>query len=212
VEALKIKDRIVGLERVSATDIREHPKNWRLHPANQRSALEDVLETIGVADAVIAYHSERHDGQLTLIDGHLRRDILEEVPVLVTDLNDEEADALLAAHDVVTLMAQPDNDAFEDLLDDVAEVLPEDLLLILDRGGRDADVPASGENPKFPITPELDESYDCVLIFSMRDSDFAWLETVLELPQKDDGGRIGVTRVLTVPEFRERWDRHKRKK
>jgi hypothetical protein len=45
---------------------------------------------------------ELPDGQLVLIDGHLRRDTMPEavVPVLVLDLDEDEADKLLLARPV----------------------------------------------------------------------------------------------------------------
>ena len=86
-----------------------------------------ALEAIGVADAVVAYRSER-DGQLTIIDGHLRREILDQkIPVLVTDLTDEEADQFLATHDVLTTMAERDEIELGKLLAEMTSELPREL-------------------------------------------------------------------------------------
>ena len=59
-------------------------------------ALRALLTEIGYADALIA--RELPDGQLQLIDGHLRAETTpdEQVPVLVLDVTEEEADKLLA--------------------------------------------------------------------------------------------------------------------
>ena len=54
--------------------------------------------------------------------------------------------------------------------------------------------------------PQLDEGYDCVVIFATRDSEIGWLEKELDLPIRRDRSRVGVSRVLTVPEFRRRWE------
>ena len=210
------KNRVVGLEMIPAKDLKEHPRNWRQHPEDQRAALLGLLESVGIADSVLAYTSKR-DEAVVLIDGHLRKDLVgdQEVPVVMTDLDDDEADALLAAHDVVTTMALPDAEELQGLLDDIIEkdLLPNDVLLAIDpdfgdfedfggpgHGGAD-----TGPGGKFPIVPQLDEGYDFVVLFATRDTDFAWLQTVLDLPKKNDKGRIGTSRVLTVEEFKERW-------
>ncbi len=89
-----IRDRIVELRRVRARDLLPNPKNWRKHPAVQASALRAMLEDIGYADALLV--RETPVG-LMLIDGHLRAERTpdEEVPVLVLDVSDAEADKLL---------------------------------------------------------------------------------------------------------------------
>jgi hypothetical protein len=75
-----------------------------------------VLERIGFVGAVLA--RRLHDGSLELIDGHLRRDLLgnQEVTVLVTDLNEAEADEILATHDQLGTLALPDSDKLRSLL------------------------------------------------------------------------------------------------
>src|SRR5215469_12305650 len=67
---MKIRDRIKELRRVKASDLLRNPRNWRTHPAAQARALRALLNEIGYADALIA--RELFDGQLQLIDGHLR--------------------------------------------------------------------------------------------------------------------------------------------
>jgi hypothetical protein len=213
-EAQGFRNRIVGLEMVPASEILEHPKNWRLHPPDQRSALSSLLETIGITDAVLAYRSERHGGKLTLIDGHLRKDLVGEqaVPVLVTDLNDAEADATLASHDVVTTMAVADEAVLQELLNDVEDVLPRDVLIAIDPGLgpqiADLTEEAASVDAKYPIVPQLDEGYDFVVIFCTREMEYSWLRTTLDLPKKLDRKRVGLSHVLTAQEFRDRWEAH----
>jgi hypothetical protein len=207
------KNRIVGLEYIEASKLKAHPKNWRVHPEDQRSLLEGVLDQVGIADALLAYTDK--DGQVVLIDGHLRRDLTDQVwPVLMTDLDEAEAQAVLATHDVVTTMAVPDEDELVRLLDSVQHVLSDDILRVIDPDigyGDDGDDPGQYAGiPKYPIQPQLDEGYDYVVIFAMKDSEAAWLHTQLELPEKRDKTKVGTSRVLTVPEFRrlvERWQR-----
>ena len=116
---MQIRDRIRELRRVRASQLRPHPKNWRTHPASQQDALRGVLAEIGYADALLVRQLE--DGTLELIDGHLRAETTPEmeVPVLVLDLDEQEAAKLLALHDPLAAMAEPDEDLLADLLADV---------------------------------------------------------------------------------------------
>jgi len=112
------RDRILEMRRVRAEEIQPNPKNWREHPDSQRLALRGLLDQVGIADALIAYTSERADGALVLIDGHLRQDESPETewPVLVLDLDDAEADILLASLDPLAGLATTNTEVLEDLL------------------------------------------------------------------------------------------------
>ena len=115
---MQFKDRIKELRRVRASELLPNPRNWRRHPEGQSNVLRGALEEIGYADALIAY--ETPDG-LMLIDGHLRAETTPdmEVPVLVTDLDEQEANALLATLDPLAAMADPDQDKLTALLETV---------------------------------------------------------------------------------------------
>lgn len=100
----EIKDNVIELRRVKASELIPNPKNWRTHPEYQREAFATILETIGITDALLA--RETPDG-LMLIDGHLRADMMPDqlVPVLVVDLDDAAADIALGTHDVIGNLA-----------------------------------------------------------------------------------------------------------
>ena len=102
------RDRVRELRREPAGLLRPHPRNWRRHPAEQSAALEAVLEEVGFAGAVLA--RECADGTLELIDGHLRAATAAdaEVPVLIVDLDEREAELLLAVHDPLAALAATD--------------------------------------------------------------------------------------------------------
>lgn len=104
--AVDYRDRIIELRRVPASELQANPKNWRLHPDNQRAAMEGVLSEVGYAGAALA--RELPDGSLQLIDGHLRKETAGDtpVPVLVLDVDENEADKILATHDPIAEMAQ----------------------------------------------------------------------------------------------------------
>jgi hypothetical protein len=86
-----------------------------LHGQSQRAALEGVLTDVGYADALIA--RETPDG-LELIDGHLRAASTPDamVPVLVVDLDDAEAELLLATLDPIAALAGRDTEMLNDLI------------------------------------------------------------------------------------------------
>lgn len=116
-----IRDRVIEMRRVPSSEIADNPGNWRKHPKNQQSALLGMLGEVGIAGALVAYHSERNGGALTLIDGHLRRDSAEvDWPVLVLDVTDAEADLLLATIDPLSAMATTDAGKLDELLREVS--------------------------------------------------------------------------------------------
>jgi DNA modification methylase len=133
-----VRDRIVELIRVRAGDLLANRSNWRRHPASQRAALRGVLEEIGYAAALIARRDA--DGGLSLIDGHLRSDLDPEqvVPVLVLDVDEQEADKLLATMDPIAALARPDPKALVDLLSRV-DTESEPLADLLEQLHRSAD-------------------------------------------------------------------------
>ena len=114
------RNRIKALEYVNAADLTPHPGNWRAHPAAQAEALKGVLAEVGIAGALLAYRSERQGGALVVIDGHLRKDAApQQWPVLILDVDDAEADYLLATHDPLAAMATADAGALDALLSSV---------------------------------------------------------------------------------------------
>ena len=106
---------------VPAADLLPNPKNWRTHPENQTAALRGVLAEVGFADAVLA--RELADGSLMLIDGHLRAKVMpgENIPVLVLDVDEAEADKILATLDPLAAMAEKDASQLASLLSTLKE-------------------------------------------------------------------------------------------
>ena len=112
------RNRVVEFRRIPAADISPNPKNFRVHPQNQRDAFRGLMDEVGFAGAELCYYSERNDGRLTLIDGAMRLEELPtaELPCLITDLTDAEADKLLACFDPLAAMASVDAAALAELL------------------------------------------------------------------------------------------------
>lgn len=118
---MNIRNRVKELRHVPASDLRPNPKNWRTHPKAQQDALRGILAEVGMADAVLA--RELPDGSLMLIDGHLRAETAADskVPVLVLDVNEAEADKLLATLDPLAAMAGKDAEQLASLLEQLKE-------------------------------------------------------------------------------------------
>jgi hypothetical protein len=113
--AAAIRDRIRELRRVRAGDLFANAHNWRTHPEAQVAAMKGMLAEVGYADALLA--RELPDGQLELIDGHLRKELDPEqiVPVLILDVNEDEAKKLLLTFDPLAAMAESNTQALEQL-------------------------------------------------------------------------------------------------
>tara|TARA_R100000306_G_C4360649_1_gene135079 strand:+ start:123 stop:764 length:642 start_codon:yes stop_codon:yes gene_type:complete len=116
---VQIRDRIKELRRVPASELIPNPKNWRTHPVAQQDALRGVLAEVGYADALIA--RETPEG-LMLVDGHLRAETTPDssVPVLVLDIDEAEADLMLATLDPLAAMAGRDEERLSELLSTVS--------------------------------------------------------------------------------------------
>jgi len=119
VGKISIRDRVIDFRRVKASDLRKHPQNWRLHPESQRSALMAMFDEVGFVGAVLT--RQESDGTLQILDGHLRVDLLpeEEVPVIVTDLSEDEGKKILATYDPLSQMTMTDDKALAGILAEV---------------------------------------------------------------------------------------------
>ena len=115
---MRIRDRIKELRRVKASELIPNPKNWRTHPVEQQDAMKGVLSELGYADALIA---REVDEGLMLVDGHLRAETTpdSEVPVLVLDINEDEADLMLLTLDPLAAMAGRDEERLDALLEGI---------------------------------------------------------------------------------------------
>ena len=155
---MRIRDRVVELRRVPAGSLLPNPKNWRRHPKAQADALRGLLSEIGYADALLA--RETPEG-LMLIDGHLRAETTPdaEVPVLVLDVTEAEADKLLLSLDPLAAMAEGDADSLRALLAQV-ETDSTDVQKMLDNlakeyGAQPGPKPIDDPGPDLDAAEEL---------------------------------------------------------
>lgn len=151
---MQVRDRIKELRRVKAADLIPNPKNWRIHPPAQADALRGVLSEIGYADALLV--RETPEG-LMLVDGHLRAETTPEaeVPVLVLDVTEAEADKMLATLDPLAGMATADAGALAGLLGSI-ETESDAVAALLKTLAKDNPVPVVGKTDPdaVPESPE----------------------------------------------------------
>jgi DNA modification methylase len=156
-----IRDRIKELRRIPARELLPNPKNWRAHPLAQQESLKGLLAELGYCDATIA--RELPDGRLQLIDGHLRCEVTPdmEVPVLVLDVTEAEADKLLVTLDPLASLAEANRDALTSLLAAVdtdstavqamlADLGAGELIPFLDPG----EIPGLTDPDQIPMPPD----------------------------------------------------------
>lgn len=130
-----MRNRVRELRHVRAADIHGAPWNWRTHGTEQRQAVLGSLTELGLTEPLKV--RELDDGRLQLWDGHLRLDLFHGVdpemlvPVIVTDLNEEEAKKAILIHDPLAAMAGEDTDKLAALLAEVS-VSNGDLETMLD--------------------------------------------------------------------------------
>ncbi len=113
-----VRNRIVERRRMKPGDLLDHPRQWRVHSPAQAEALVGVLRQVGITDTLKAWYCEELGGRLATWDGHLRKSLDPNVEweVDITDLDDAEADLMLATHDPLTAMATADAARLDELL------------------------------------------------------------------------------------------------
>jgi len=207
---MQIRDRIKELRRVKASDLIPNPKNWRTHPVAQQDALRGVLAEVGYADALLA--RETAEG-LMLVDGHLRAETTpdSEVPVLVLDINEEEADMMLATLDPLAAMAEADGESLKMLTEtlEVESVAVREMLQGLLQKDNDS---SGGTKPSREVLVDqaiqLKPQREYIVVVCDSDAEFALLVEHLELKTVRRGGyktkdsrrsdEVGVERVITA--------------
>ena len=123
-ETITVRDRTGDLVRVRAGDLIADPRNWRLHGSAQERALRLMLERVGIVGALLVRQT---DQGLMIVDGHMRAGIDPDtlVPVVMLDIDDDEAGEVLATLDTIAGMAVGSRTAVDALAAEVdAEIAP----------------------------------------------------------------------------------------
>jgi hypothetical protein len=151
---MNIRNRVIRMAEIPASQLRPNPLNWRTHSVQQRDALRGVLAEIGVAGAVLCRQCE--DGTLELIDGHLRTEEMgdQPVPCIITDLSGDEAKKLLVVYDPIGDLAGADAGKLNQLLHEIEVQSPALLQMMEELADKhlppveQADEPPKEEKPK----------------------------------------------------------------
>jgi hypothetical protein len=195
--------RVLGLQYVKREDLVPMARNVRRHGSVQRRRFRGLLERFGFAGALLG--ARRADGKVQILDGHMRLEeaALEEYPVVLVDLPESDWAEFSAAVDRITAQADCDNDALAEMYEQMSDAVK---ALFSELEARCAEL-AKSEKPKYELVPEWDEHYDAVLVFCRTQAEWAWLQTVLGLERREDRwGNVGITRVITCPEFKAKWE------
>lgn len=117
------RNRTIEVVSLPASELMDNAGNWRIHPVAQRETMVGILDHVGIIAPLIAYYSERNGGALTLVDGHLRKDLnpSQQWPVAITDLTDSEADFMLTVYDPVAGLVERDAELLGKLLAGIQE-------------------------------------------------------------------------------------------
>jgi hypothetical protein len=114
---LKYQDRVKELIRLKGSEIRMHPKNPRRHPSQQLEALRGAFREIGLANVVLVFRHSSGDYMLIDGEGRLKAEPDAMWPCVVLDVDDAEAEKILATLDQITNMAEIDVGAFASLVE-----------------------------------------------------------------------------------------------
>ena len=155
---MMIRDRIVELRRMKASDLKPSPHNWRTHNTAQKDVLRGVLADIGMADALLARLLP--DGSAELIDGHCRADTDSNLtwPVLILDVTEDEAKKLLVTLDPLAAMAGTDAAKLDGLLKDMSignDAVKNMLQELAQDAGCDFGAPAEVVDDEVPEPPDV---------------------------------------------------------
>lgn len=99
------RDRVVELIQIKASKLINSEHNPSVHSDQQKIIMEELLENNGFAGTIKA---RRVGKKIQILDGHLRAQLAGDsvVPVLILDLNEEEADIFMLTFDPVAAMAK----------------------------------------------------------------------------------------------------------
>jgi hypothetical protein len=166
---MQIRDRVKELRRVLASELLPNPRNWRIHPPAQQDALRGVLAEVGYAGALLA--RELDDGRLQLIDGHLRAETTPEalVPVLVLDVDEQEAIKILVTHDPLSALAGADVAKLNDALSDCEIRNPALMAMLADLDEQVRQASEAVEEATERAEVDIPESWQVVVECSSED-------------------------------------------
>lgn len=180
-----LRSRIVGEAMVDPVTLKGHPSNWRVHDAEQRDALREVLNDIGWVQRIVV---NKRTGNI--LDGHMRVDEAfklgePKVPVLYVDLSEEEERRMLAVMDPIGGMAKVDKRRLRAVVEGL-QTQGEGLGRLVEDLKRKAGLESDhddGERPEVSFTEELMEEHNYVVLYFDNNVDWLWLQSLYPLPK-----------------------------
>ena len=206
------RDRIREYRRIRSADLVANPLNWRQHPENQQNAMRGILEEVGIVDALLV--RDRSDGTYDIIDGHLRASLMpeDEVPCLVLDVDENEAQKILLTFDPLGAMAEANAANLNELLRDAefgAEALQSLMEDVADNAGMFDDpdgieVQNSTAQQSAPKSEQLFPNREYVVVVCETADEWQEVQNALDLKQVRRGGykpgspfeSVGIERVI----------------
>jgi hypothetical protein len=108
-------NRIVGYGSEAPDQLLANPYNFRIHSQQQQDVLLDVLDEVGIIQAVVVNRVTDH-----VVDGHLRIMLAIKhqeplVPVIYVEMDEQTEQKALLTFDAVGAMARTDRKILDDL-------------------------------------------------------------------------------------------------
>lgn len=191
------------LEWLDPRSLTPHSENYRLHPTNQRRALERGLKTLGWLTPLVL---NRRTGRL--LDGHLRREEaiergLEAVPVVVVDIPEEREHAALGIIDTVSGMALEDDELKSVIARSTAQVDEALAQMLYSLTEMEEEVPEEekSDEDKFGVALVPGEEYNYVVLLFRSSLDWIAAQDHFQLakvrdPLSPEEKRVGLGRVI----------------
>lgn len=210
---INIRDRVKELKRVRAGDLKPHPKHFHTHSPDQRSMMRGVLEEIGYVDALVGRILA--DGSIECLDGHMRREETPDlvVPVLIVELDDDEADKVLATFDPIGNLASVDAKKQTELLASIDATHAETrrLLADIEQTTLKQAIREEGNTEDSELDPVPDmalrqhEHYDFIVVMARTTQEWNALCDRLGLvaPKRIGRGKMGVARGIPAAKLLE---------
>ena len=215
------RNRIKEYRNIRAADLVGNPLNWREHPETQKTAMRAVLKEIGIVDALLV--RDRQDGTYDIIDGHLRASLMPEdqVPCLVLDVDETEAQKVLLTFDPISGMAESNGQNLQELLrqiefsDQSLQALMEDIAdeahLFDDEDGTEVQKSQSGESA--PKSDQLFPNREYIVVVCEDANEWQEVQNLLDLKQVRRGGykpgspfeSVGIERVIKAARLLKCW-------
>lgn len=177
--------------------------------------MQGVLRRLGIVDTLLV--REVKEGEYQILDGHMRAEIItggQDIPVLVLDVDEAEADMVVATHDILTEMGLYDEEQSDELArslwteDDAVNTLLRELM-----GHQPAESSGEGKGKgrghlgDHPLGLQPYEHYDYVVILARNEFDWQKLLAMLRIQSRVEytvaGGsrKIGMGRCVDAAKF-----------